>query len=177
MTEEELRIEKKKLVEELGVYIEKKDQLAPVAARILATLILTCKQGVTFEQLVTDLEASKSTVSSHLNTLQASGSINYCTKPGDRKRYFILTPDRLLQFIDEKLEMWEKDKKMHHEVIEYKNKVNELYKNNPENQCDITFSTNFLTFLDEATAAFSKLKTNLCKKNQTPITIDNRQIP
>lgn len=164
MTEEELDLEKKKLVEELGVYIEKKDQLAPVAARILATLILTCKQGVTFEQLVTGLEASKSTVSAHLNTLQASELISYCTKPGDRKRYFIMTPDRLLQFIDERLETWEKDKKMHHEVIEYKNKVNEIHKNDPEKQCDITFSANFLTFLDEATAAFTKLKTNLCIK-------------
>lgn len=164
MTEEELDVEKKRLVERLGVFIEKKDQLAPVAARILATLILTCKQGVTFEQLVIDLEASKSTISTHLNTLQASEMISYCTKPGDRKRYFIMTPDRLLQFIDEKLETWEKDKKMHYEVIEYKNKVNEIHENDSEKQCDVTFSVNFLTFLDEATAAFSKLKTNLCKK-------------
>lgn len=165
MTEEELNAEKKLLVEQLGVYIEKKDQLAPVAARILATLILTCKQGVTFDQLVVDLEASKSTVSAHLNTLQASELVYYCTKPGDRKRYFVMTPNRLLQFIDEKLMLWEKDKEMHKKLIEYKNHVNQLHKNEPEQQCDLSFHTNFLTFLDEATAAFSKLKTNLCKKN------------
>lgn len=165
MTEEELNAEKKLLVEQLGVYIEKKDQLAPVAARILATLILTCKQGVTFDQLVVDLEASKSTVSAHLNTLQTNGLVNYCTKPGDRKRYFVMTPNRLLQFIDEKLMLWEKDKEMHKKLIEYKNHVNQLHKNEPEQQCDLSFHTNFLTFLDEATAAFSKLKTNLCKKN------------
>lgn len=161
MTEEELEVEKKKLVEELGVYMERKEQMAPIAARILATLVLSRKQGVTFEEFVTDLEASKSTVSTHLNNLQASELISYCTKPGDRKRYFVMTPNRLFQFIDEKLAIWEKDKKMHHEVIEYKNKVNQIYKNNPEQQCDITFSANFLTFLDEATAAFNKLKMNL----------------
>ncbi len=166
MTVEELEVEKRKLVEQLGVYMEKEDQLAPVAARILATLILTCKEGTTFDQLVTDLEASKSTVSAHLNTLTSNGMIDYITRPGDRKRYFIITPNRLLQFIEEKLAKWETDKAVHKKLIDYKTNVNEVYKDQPEKQCELKFHYNFLTFLDEAIEVFSKLKVNLNEKNQ-----------
>lgn len=165
MTEKELEIEKWEMVEQLGVHIEKEDQMAPLAARILATLILSCKDGVSFDELVTDLEASKSTVSTHLNSLSASGLVDYITKPGDRKRYFIITPNRLIQFIDEKVEKWEKDKAIHEKLINYKNKVNLFRKDEPEKQCELTFHTNFLNFLEEAITVFSKLKTNLNNKN------------
>lgn len=165
MTREELALEKKALVEQLGVYFEKEDQMAPVAARIMATLILSCKLGTTFDQLVNDLEASKSTVSTHLNTLTSSGSIDYITRPGDRKRYFILTPNRLIQFIDEKLTKWETDKVIHKRLIDFKMSVNEVYKDEPENQCELTFHQNFLTFLEDAITVFTKLKNNLNEKN------------
>jgi len=78
---------KESLIEKLGVHIESKDQLAPLAARILSTLILTGKKGATFESLVCELNASKSTISTHLTTLQAANRITYHTKCGDRKKY------------------------------------------------------------------------------------------
>jgi DNA-binding transcriptional regulator GbsR (MarR family) len=168
MTEQELEIKKDKLIERVGVHLEKVDQLAPVAARILATLVLTCRQGVTFEQLVTDLGASKSTICTHLNMLEAKGNIDYFTKPGDRKRYFIITSNRLIQFIDEKLAKWETDKVLHKELIAYKENVNDVFKDEPEKQCDLSFHTNFLAFLEDATTTFQKLKTNLVKDNQKP---------
>ena len=62
--------QKQNLVERLGVLLENKEQLAPVAARILSYIILTGKVGTTFEDLVTHLCASKSTISTHLNHLQ-----------------------------------------------------------------------------------------------------------
>lgn len=166
MTVEELEAERRKLVEQLGVYMEKEDQMPPVAARIVATLILTCKQGTTFDQLVHDLEASKSTVSAHLNTLTSNGLINYITRPGDRKRYFIMTPNRLIQFIEEKLAKWETDMAIHKKLIDFKTNANEVYKDQPEKQCELKFHHNFLTFLEEATEVFTKLKTNLIEKNQ-----------
>ena len=43
MDTSELLKEKLRLVEELGVVIEKKDQLAPVAARIISYIILKPK--------------------------------------------------------------------------------------------------------------------------------------
>ena len=55
------------LVEKLGVHLEKREQLAPVGARILSYIILTGKKGATFEDMVTILCASKSTISTHLN--------------------------------------------------------------------------------------------------------------
>lgn len=91
MNEKELNIQKRNLIEKLGVQLEG-DQLAPLAARILATLILTGKKGITFDELVRDLCAGKSTISTHLDHLQSSNRIKYFTKSGDRKRYFIINP-------------------------------------------------------------------------------------
>ena len=56
---EALNEEKQLLIERLGVHIEKKDNIPPLAARIVSTLILTGKKGCTFEELVTNLQASK----------------------------------------------------------------------------------------------------------------------
>ncbi len=69
MTEEELNNEKNRLIEQLGVVMEKKHQLAPIAARIMSTLVLNGQQGVTFEELVQNLCAGKSTISTHLDHL------------------------------------------------------------------------------------------------------------
>ncbi|OYX24100.1 MAG: transcriptional regulator, partial [Flavobacteriales bacterium 32-35-8] len=77
------------LIEKLGILLETKDQLAPVAARIKAYIILKGKSGTTFEDLVADLCASKSTISTHLNHLLDLKKIVYFTKLGDRKKYFI----------------------------------------------------------------------------------------
>lgn len=165
MTEQELQAQKDQLIELVGVHVEKEKNIAPLAARILATLIVTCKQGVTFEQLVEDLGASKSTICTHLNTLEASGQIDYFTKPGDRKRYFIMTPNRLIQFIDEKVAKYESDKALHKKLIHYKTHVNEQFKDDHEKQCDLSFHKNFLIFLEEVTAIFKKLKTTLNEKN------------
>ncbi len=58
------------LVEKLGVHLENREQLSPFAARILAYIILTGKISTTFDDMVTILRASKSTISTHLNHLQ-----------------------------------------------------------------------------------------------------------
>ena len=55
MNNTDLQAQKTRLIEKLGVQFEKEHQLAPVAARIFATLIVTGKKGITFEQLVKDL--------------------------------------------------------------------------------------------------------------------------
>ena len=60
------------------------------AIPILSYIILTGKAGTTFEDLVTNLGASKSTISTHLNHLQDLKKIEYFTKTGDRKKYFVM---------------------------------------------------------------------------------------
>lgn len=151
-------LEKKKiqLIEKLGVQFEKEHQLAPVAARIFATVIVTGKKGITFDELVTNLKAGKSTVSTHLEHLQTTKRIEYYTKSGDRKRYFIVKPDLMVNYIDEMTAKWEAQKCIHKEVLDYKKQSNELNKNTPP--FDLKFQHSMLAFLDEATTVINKLK-------------------
>jgi DNA-binding transcriptional regulator GbsR (MarR family) len=163
MNDEDMNIQKKELVEKLGVNFEKLNKLAPVAARIFATLILTEKKGITFDELVEELNASKSTISTHLEHLQTLNKISYITRPGDRKRYFIIHPNLITNVIEEMIERWNNEKSIHQDIIEYKEKRKQnTEKEEPE--CDIEFNKNFLVFLDEATTAIQKLKLNVIEK-------------
>ena len=163
MNDEEMNIQKKELVEKLGVNFEKLNKLAPVAARIFATLILTEKKGITFDELVEDLNASKSTISTHLEHLQSLNKISYVTRPGDRKRYFIIHPNLILNIIEEMIEKWNNEKSIHQDIIDYKEKRRQnTEKEEPE--CDIEFNKNSLIFLDEATTAIQKLKLNVIQR-------------
>lgn len=164
MNEKELNIQKRNLIEKLGVQLEG-DQLAPLAARILATLILTGKKGITFDELVRDLCAGKSTISTHLDHLQSSNRIKYFTKSGDRKRYFIINPDLILNLIDEMINKWETEKKIHEEILQYKKKMNELNQETNSPYFDLDFQQDFLTFLEETTAAVQKFKSRILKNN------------
>lgn len=155
MNKSQLEAHKTRLIEKLGVQLEKEHQLAPVAARIFATLITVGKKGSTFDQLVTDLKAGKSTVSTHLEHLQATNRIEYYTKCGDRKRYFIVKSDLMVNYIDEMTAKWEAEKCIHQEVLEYKKLMNKM---DSEENFDLEFQKNLLIFLDEATAAVNKLK-------------------
>ncbi|MDN3596079.1 GbsR/MarR family transcriptional regulator [Zunongwangia endophytica] len=80
--------EKSQLIEEIGVHFEQIHQLAPLAARIYAIMILSPKDGHTFDEILEITSASKSSVSTHLNHLLQLKKIEYFTKSGDRKRYF-----------------------------------------------------------------------------------------
>lgn len=161
---EDIEKEKKELVEELGVQLEN-DKLAPVAARIFATLILAGKQGITFDQLVLDLNASKSTVSTNLEHLQATNRAMYFTKPGDRKRYFVINEDLKSNLIDEMVSKWEADRKIHEKVLEFKKKHNESIDDEGALAFDLQFQEDFLTYLNEATAAIKKLKCKFDQRN------------
>lgn len=164
MTErEKLDTKKKELIEQLGILMEKKHQIAPIAARIISTLILTGRQGVTFDELVKDLNASKSTVSTHLDHLQHSRKIQYFTKPGDRKRYFVINPNLLVEVIDETVAAWECEENVQKEILVYKEKRNELNKEEGLPLFDLDFQENLLIFLREATTAIQKLKAQILK--------------
>lgn len=108
------------LVEKLGVHLEEVDNFAPLAARIVALVILNGKKGTTFDQLVDNLCASKSTISTHLTHLQSLKKLSYFTKTGDRKKYFVVSRDRILQNIDDMITMWSTQKNLHEEIKEYK---------------------------------------------------------
>lgn len=89
----DLQKEKEELIEMFGIHFETNHNLPPLGSRILATLILDgCRCGITFEDLVEKMSASKSSVSTNLNLLQKLGKITYYTLPGDRKKYFRSSP-------------------------------------------------------------------------------------
>ena len=160
------RLNRKKceLVEKLGVFLENRDGLAPVAARILSYIILTGKQGTTFEDLVTNLCASKSTISTHLCHLQNLKKINYFTKIGDRKRYFIINRDTMVQDISAMIDGWEEQKQLHVEIMGYKAKVNESL--SEEDKFDFHYHESFIQFLNGAIESISKLKETIIEQNK-----------
>lgn len=164
MKREDLEREKTALIEELGVHLEN-DNLPPVAARIFATLILNGNKGVTFDQLVCDLKAGKSTVSSHLEHLQLTNKIKYFTKAGDRKRYFTINDGLIQNMVEQMITKWESEKKIHRKVLDYKKKHNEVFRKTDEFKFDLDFQKDFLTFLEEASAAIQKLKMKINQRN------------
>ena len=160
MKEEICKI-KMDLVEKLGVHLEDREQLAPVAARILAYIILTGKKGVTFEDMVTILCASKSTISTHLNHLQDLHKIVYFTKTGDRKKYFIINKSMVLQHIDSMINKWGEEREIHLELKEYKETINATKIENVSEKFDLTFHDDYIKFIDGATASVEELKNKL----------------
>ena len=158
------RNDKEDLVERLGVFMEKKEQLAPMAARILSYIILTGKSGTTFEDLVRDLRASKSTISTHLNHLADLKRILYFTKTGDRKKYYIINEDSIVQSIDALTESWILQKELHLEIREYKEKTNQI-NSDYTSKFNLDFHDNYIEFLDEVTKSVSTLKSKILEKN------------
>ncbi len=150
------------LVEKLGVHIEKKDHLAPVAARILSYVILTGKQGTTFEDLVSDLCASKSTISTHLNHLKDLKKIIYFTKTGDRKKYFVINRDVMIQNISDMIDHWRAEQELHVEIMNYKKEVNNTLAD--KDKFDFHFHESFIQFHNEAIKSIIKLKETIVEQ-------------
>lgn len=155
--------EKQNLVERLGVFMEQREQLAPLAARILSYVVLTGKTGTTFEDLVRDLSASKSTISTHLNHLSDLKRLVYFTKTGDRKKYYTINEDSIIQSIDNMMESWVIQKDLHQEIKAYKNQINEQ-KSEDTSKFDLDFHENYIKFLDEVTQSVSTLRSRIIEK-------------
>src|SRR3546814_20396623 len=76
---------KEELIEDFGKFMEADSKVPPLAARMLAHLIIDNHKGITFEEMVDLLKASKSSVFTTLNILLHKGRFIYYTVPGDRK--------------------------------------------------------------------------------------------
>ena len=156
--------EKMALVEKLGVHLEKRENLAPVAARILSYVILTGKKGSTFEDMVTALCASKSTVSTHLHYLQDLKKIEYFTKTGDRKKYFVIDRDMVIHHIDSMVQEWSEVRELHLEIKEYKEVINSQFIGDEAEKFDLNFHNDYINFLDGATASVEGLRVKLTEQ-------------
>jgi DNA-binding transcriptional regulator GbsR (MarR family) len=89
MTSEERIKRQKELVETMGRMYDK-EGFQPVTGRILGLLTIMDKEQFTFDEIVEELQISKSSASNALRMLEIRGFIKYVTKAGDRKRYFQL---------------------------------------------------------------------------------------
>lgn len=116
---------REKLIENFGQHIESEGNLSPLAARILAHLVIHNRKGVTFDEMVDLLKASKSSVCTNLNILMHRGRITYYTQTGDRKRYFTLSSDVITERMEEKIKSCRQKIEMCNQVIEYKKQQNE----------------------------------------------------
>ncbi len=84
----EERIQKQRLlVEEIGLGMDK-EGFPRISGRILALLMVMDQEEYTFDEIVEELEISKSSASVALRNLEIRGNVEYITHPGDRKRYF-----------------------------------------------------------------------------------------
>ncbi len=100
MKKEERIRKQKELVEYIGRYFDR-EGLQPIAGRILGLLMVMDKEQFTFEEIVEELQISKSSASITLRNLEARGDIEYITLPGDRKRYFRLRKQDTFAIIDD----------------------------------------------------------------------------
>lgn len=149
----------------MGVHMESREQIAPLAARIVARLVLKGKKGETFEGLVENLKASKSTISTHLTNLQASHRITYYTKAGDRKKYFILSPNALISTMDEMIDNWQEEREIHLQIADYKTDINKGIENVNE-QFDLGFHSMYMTYLDQASSLMKDLRLKLIENHK-----------
>lgn len=111
--------EKEELIEMFGVHFEKHHRLSPLSSRILSLLIVeNCKPGLTFDDLVLKLGASKSSVSTNLNLLVKMGKLEYYTVPSDRKKYYRPSSfgDRMRTYLQIVLD----EKKMVSKMVDYR---------------------------------------------------------
>ncbi|WP_236636874.1 GbsR/MarR family transcriptional regulator [Sinomicrobium soli] len=158
---EELENEKCSLIEEMGVFFERNETFSPLSARIFSMLVLSGERGVTFEELLERLEASKSSVSTNLHLLQSTGKITYFTKTGDRKRYFKTAPDQMLVRLDEKIEQWKKEKQLLEKVQSYKLKCVQYDPENDPNQVSMQFNQHYIRFADTMINNLLELRKNI----------------
>ena len=112
--------EKEAIIELFGVHFEKHHNMPPLASRILATLILNCREkDLTFDELVSITGASKSSVSTNIHLLLETGKITYYTICGDRKKYF--KPSSLAERIKNHLEIVKSEQILINRIKNYEN--------------------------------------------------------
>ena len=100
MTDTERIAKQKELIELIGRNSER-DVFQPVAARIMALLMVMDKEEYTFDEIVEEMKISKSSASTALRNLELRGVVEYVTYPGDRKRYFRFVSRDMKTILDE----------------------------------------------------------------------------
>ena len=148
------------LIEEMGVYFEKSQNLPPLAARIYTMLILCPKPGHPFDDIVAMTKSSKSSVSTNLNLLLERGNIAYFTKPGDRRRYFKLSKNFLELNLKKHKEIVSDELKMFKKIHTHNSQYNQVkYKDNEAfRDLYMNYLTNLLDNLESTIKKMNQLE-------------------
>lgn len=125
--------EERNIIERYAPHIKRSHNLPPIAARILVALMIHGSKGLSFEQLVELIQASKSTISNNINTLINMERVTYYTKSGDRKRYFKLDVNIFKKHIDKVIKNNEVEIEMIDFMSAFKLEANK-HIDNPEDQ-------------------------------------------
>ncbi len=103
MTKVILTKKQKELIEHVGIFFEHQG-FPPAVARIFGLLLVSDKLELSFEEIYSSLNISKSAASNAINLLLNTNKIEYITKPGDRKRYFKVRIDQWEKMIKERFQ-------------------------------------------------------------------------
>ena len=113
------------LFENFSVHLEKTYKFPPLAAKILAYLVLySGVDGFSFEDLLETFKVSKSSLSTSVNLLLSLNQIEYIHKIDSRKRYFRINFNYLPEKLDFLHEIVIKDLYYTKRVSDYKKKNN-----------------------------------------------------
>lgn len=142
----------KAVIEKYGVFSER-NGLSPAQSRIVG-LLLVCEAGeLTFEEIYSTLNLSKSAVSNALNSLLIMSRVEYHTKSGDRKRYFFVNPSRSASDSDTILKKLSDTSEIYQEILACRSKINVKY------NADLKRSIEFNNFIQkEFAVVFRKWK-------------------
>lgn len=133
---------------------------SPLTAKIYTFLMLTnSHDGITFDEIVEKLNASKSSVSSSLNTLVNNTHVEHFNKIDERKRYFRVNPDYLTIRMNTIRDILEKEKKLTYRLQEYKE-----HKSPEPAHCKMKMGI-YLEHLEKATAELSNTIEKLKNSN------------
>jgi len=116
----EERIQKQReLIEIIGRFYEN-EGLQPTAGRIMALLMVMDKERYTFDEIIEELQISKSSASIALRMLQIRGDVDYITVPGDRKRYFEIKKRDALSLFDDIENKMKESKELLQQILDLK---------------------------------------------------------
>jgi len=122
--EESERIKKQRELIERIERNNERDGFQPVTARILGLLKVMDKEEYTFDEIVDEMQISKSSASNALRNLELRGVIEYVTYPGDRKRYFRFVSGDINEIIAEIEKRMQQKLHIMQQIIELKKNPN-----------------------------------------------------
>jgi DNA-binding transcriptional regulator GbsR (MarR family) len=157
----DLEKQKKILVERFGMFMEGQEKLSPIGARIFAALFINKENGATFDDLVNFLGASKSTISTNLQSLAKLNMIVYHTIPGDRKKYYTISPVGFVSRIEENIANYKTEYLLVGQILEYKKAENELIK---DQKGELYEDSPYLDYLSNTIALLEQLRDQIKAK-------------